>query len=426
MKLSTKIYGAFGVILALLTVLAVLSFVGLQSVQGLFTDYRSTARKSLLANELTEVFAEARLRVMQYRIADSDERAAQVHETIEHLMAAKEAQGNLFTSEEDRSQLASLTEQAASYLHSFDEMTALQARRNELVPVFHNIGRDVRANITSIRESAYGDGDVAAANAAGAAQESLMLGRFYAERFLLTNAQDAFERAIVEFQTAEARVSNMVAELQNFERRRIATSVLAGVNEAQAGLTEIADVIAARNDVRAGRLDVIGPNVLAGYAEIMQAAVDRQNAIGPQASKEIADITTMTVAIAVLCMVLGVVAAFFVGRLITRGINRTVGEMTQVAEGNLDIEISGTSGKDELGDMARALEVFHANALENRRLEAEQAAASERLEAEKRRAMAELADGFEASVDQVVGAVSSAADQLVSLSQSLSAAAGRA
>ncbi|MEO1200943.1 MAG: cache domain-containing protein, partial [Pseudomonadota bacterium] len=127
-----------------------------------------------------------------------------------------------------------------------------------------------------------------------------------------------------------------------------------------------------------------------------------------------------------LVILLGSAVGFFVSRRLTAPITRMTGAMRQLADGDVDIDVPARGRGDEIGEMAAAVDVFRQNAVDKISLEAEQAAASERLEAEKRRAMAELADGFEASVDQVVGAVSSAADQLVSLSQSLSAAAGRA
>jgi methyl-accepting chemotaxis protein len=101
--------------------------------------------------------------------------------------------------------------------------------------------------------------------------------------------------------------------------------------------------------------------------------------------------------------------------------------MRLLAAGDLEIEISETNRTDEVGDMARAVEIFRANArevderrtaaleAERRELEREQTLAREReserarLEAEGRKAMLALANGFEASVRHVVESVGASA-----------------
>ena len=426
LKLSTKIYGAFGLIIGLLSVLAVFSFIGLNGVQANFTEYRSEARQSLVTNEMTETFAEARMRVFQYRISPTEERIAEVHEAIEQLSTAVEENRQLFDDPADIASLDELAGEARQYLAAFDEMTALQAQREALVPGFLEMGAEIRVQITEIRERAGLSGDVDGSDLAGDAQESLLLGRIFAERFLLTNSEEAKQRALSEFGTAADRMEATSQALESAALRRIAAETVAEINTLDDLMVEIGDVINARNAVRADKLDALGPALLEEFKTMLAASVDAQNTVGPRATAEIERTKVMTIVIAAICVVLGALAAFFIGRMISRSINNTVNEMNEVADGNLDIEITGTEKKDELGDMARALKVFHANAIEKVRLEAEQAEVAERAEAEKRRAMNELADGFEASVNQVVTGVSSAADQMVALAKTLSDSAARA
>ena len=46
--------------------------------------------------------------------------------------------------------------------------------------------------------------------------------------------------------------------------------------------------------------------------------------------------------------------------------------MTKLAQGDLDIQIEGADRADEVGGLARSLQVFKENAVTARRLEAEQ------------------------------------------------------
>ena len=61
------------------------------------------------------------------------------------------------------------------------------------------------------------------------------------------------------------------------------------------------------------------------------------------------------------------IAWLFVGRLLVRRFEALSGSMRQMADGNLEAEI-GIGGRDEVADMAAALEVFRRHALEVQRL----------------------------------------------------------
>jgi methyl-accepting chemotaxis protein len=117
----------------------------------------------------------------------------------------------------------------------------------------------------------------------------------------------------------------------------------------------------------------------------------------------------------------------FCAWLIARGIVRPVRAMTAamgaLAAGNLGTAIPAVDRRDEIGAMAQAVAVFKASMIEADRLRGEQVEQQHRAEAERKAAMQQLADQFEASVKGVVQAVSSAATQLQSNAQSMSAIA---
>jgi methyl-accepting chemotaxis protein len=97
--------------------------------------------------------------------------------------------------------------------------------------------------------------------------------------------------------------------------------------------------------------------------------------------------------------------------------------MDETAKGNLDLAIPGKGQKDEIGDLAAALQVFQDAGKEKVRFEAMQRDAEIAAEKEKKAAMRQLADGFEAQVGGVVNAVSSAATQMQGSAGAMSATA---
>lgn len=91
-------------------------------------------------------------------------------------------------------------------------------------------------------------------------------------------------------------------------------------------------------------------------------------------------------------------AMFLARREIIGPLTRITTAMAQVASGDLRGEVPGVNRRDELGNLALALQQFRAQAEQNRALQAEQREAETRSAQEKRAAMLALADQFERSV----------------------------
>ncbi|MEQ8334230.1 methyl-accepting chemotaxis protein [Nisaea sp.] len=109
-----------------------------------------------------------------------------------------------------------------------------------------------------------------------------------------------------------------------------------------------------------------------------------------------------------LGVAIGIVLSFLIARSIVRPIGTITGSMNGLAGGDLDSDIPMTERKDEIAEMARAVQVFKDNALEMKRMEREQEESTRRTAEEKRRQMAELADNFESSVKSIAQRVSDA------------------
>lgn len=125
----------------------------------------------------------------------------------------------------------------------------------------------------------------------------------------------------------------------------------------------------------------------------------------------------------VVAVTIGLILAWVIGNGIAGPIEKMTGAMGRLAEGDLDSEIPGTGRKDEIGDMAIAVQIFKDNAIEVKRIQAEQAERDRRAGEEKRAEMIRLADSFEQAVSGVVDSVSSAAAEMQSSSESMSGTA---
>src|SRR3990172_5903444 len=99
------------------------------------------------------------------------------------------------------------------------------------------------------------------------------------------------------------------------------------------------------------------------------------------------------------------------------------GVMVRLAGGDKTVEIPAQGRRDEVGEMAAAVQVFKENMIKTDQMAAEQEEMKKRAEIEKKAAMNKMADDFEATVKGVVGAVSSAATELQTSAQAMSSTA---
>ena len=117
------------------------------------------------------------------------------------------------------------------------------------------------------------------------------------------------------------------------------------------------------------------------------------------------------------------------GWMIVSGVSTPIramtGAMTRLAQHDLTTEINGVGRKDEVGQMASAVEVFKTSMIEADRLKAEQEEA-QRVAAKRSALVDQLTKDFDTKVQGVVQGVASQASQMESSAQSMSAAAEEA
>ncbi|MGE5505178.1 MAG: methyl-accepting chemotaxis protein [Actinomycetota bacterium] len=94
-----------------------------------------------------------------------------------------------------------------------------------------------------------------------------------------------------------------------------------------------------------------------------------------------------------------------IGRGIHGAVAVLTGIMTRLAAGDRSVEVSGAERRDELGDMARAVQVFKDHAIENERLRSEHEEDQRRVARERAAALSAMADRFEATVKAKVAEV---------------------
>ena len=146
-----------------------------------------------------------------------------------------------------------------------------------------------------------------------------------------------------------------------------------------------------------------------------------------ETDERINETITMQEIVAGAAVLLGLLIAFLIARGIIRPLSGLTSGMKELASGNFGVVLPGLERKDEVGDMAQAVETFKVKAEEKARAEAEAKAMQDQIAAKQRKAdMIRLADTFESAVGEIVETVSSASTELEASATTLTSTAARA
>ena len=424
MRIGTRVHIGFGVVLTLLVGLGGVAVFGIMNLGKEFAEYSEMARDTQLVSELEADVTDLQLQVREYLGAGTKEELAQVRTAYGKLDKVV-AEAKVEIHKPERAKLVGeIAELMAEYIKGFDKVSELIDRRNALVnDALNPTGTTIRKTLTEINESAYKDGDYQSANYAGVVQEDMLTARLYVTRYLNTNDPADAERAAEEFKEVDAALVTLEKSLENPARRAMLAKVKGDLPRYKTTLAELVKLITERNAIRKDVLDKDGVLIIKKAEEIKASAVADMHRLEAEVKDEVRTDEIEAIVLALVALLFGTLAAWQIGRGITRPINGMTDVMKALAGGDLKIEVPARDRADEIGVMAQSVEVFKNNMIETERMKAEQEELKKRAEAEKTAAMHKLADEFEASVRTVVNMVASSATELQTAAGSLSTTA---
>ncbi len=250
---------------------------------------------------------------------------------------------------------------------------------------------------------------------------------------LIAGTSDASKQAALEGIQAsfDAYVTDFNTLVENVGR--LARSIAPGGNLSTA--TQRAQLDAAINSdpaitaLRNETLPAHVTNILTKSSDLVATLTATEEAVEAQMHDEILMIELELAGSNVIAILLGMMIAYFLAKGIANPVIGMTGAMRELSDGNLDVTVPAAGQKDEIGEMATALQVFKDNAIEQRRLEARQKELEEeqrlqeiRAEEARNEMLNQLADDFVTSVGTVVSEVAGAAKQMQESSITVSSA----
>jgi len=390
-KISTKVFTGFAIVLLLLLLISTISLLSLIGAAQNLMNYRALARQTNAEGRVQANMLMTRLHAKDFIINANEDNIEKIEERARRTISLIAEARELTTNTGYQLIIDSVDRELDDYVTEFGRVTKLQVRRDEIVHDSLNVvGPQIERNLTAIMKSAFDDGDAEAAYWAGITLRNLMLARLYANRFLIQNDDASYRRVLVEFIEMEKSIDELFARLENPERIERATEVRDEQRVYARSFEDVHSVITSRNDIIRNQLDKIGPKVADTIEQLKLAIRAEQDDLGPRAEEATGRAVVLTLVISVASILIAGLAAWVIGFGVSRPIRKMAIGMRELADGNLDADVSVSDRQDEVKEMADAVQVFRRSMVQVRELADQQRHAAE--EVRKARDAAEQAN----------------------------------
>lgn len=411
LRISSKLNLAFTVIVLGMLILAGISLVKLNFLEETFDKYQETVTSSSLTNDMLKSLLEARVNVYKFGLENSMDYADKVGQKIDDLQASKDYLREFLEGAENQELLDDILALSNGYNEAFSEFVILQKKRDEAVAKMDALGMDMRLKITEIREDTMRNQQTVAASYAGTVQEHLLLARLFASKYLINNQEADKTRAGQEIEKALMALRTLERSVQSSIHKELVQDVRAELSEYAAALVGASKAIEARNVRRTQGLDQIGPRLTSQIDLLVEIEGKMQDKLGPAAMNEIAFMQRSTLILSFVLLVIAIAAAYLLSRMFKRAISEVTQDTKELSTGNLEWQVRNTDRNDEVGEIAKALQVFKDNMLENRRMQAQKQEV-DALEKQRLQKRDELTQKFQSDVSAMLGQVEQATERM--------------
>jgi signal transduction histidine kinase len=236
------------------------------------------------------------------------------------------------------------------------------------------------AGLYSIIEGATGHRDALIWPALGKSREAFTAMLVAANAYYLSLATASAEEARRNTETIE-RTIPVMTDLADNDLQRIALQRLQERAVAlRAGLAKLSEQLASRADLLRNSIDASQADTIGAIDGLSVKMRQREQIAQATFARTLADISRKTLLIAVLFLAIIMVVGTVIALSIRLPLQQIMTSMHNITSGDYDLKVQGTTAKDEIGEMARAVEVFRENAIAKRAADDELRASKEKAE----------------------------------------------
>ena len=276
--------------------------------------------------------------------------------------------------------VAELERVTERFLSGFGELRSLQTTISKTYEEQVLTPAKDMAGLYSIIEGATGHRDALIWPSLGKSREAFTAMLVAANAYYLSLASASAEEARRNTETIE-RTIPVMTDLADNDLQRIALQRLKDRAAAlREGLARLSEQLASRTDLLRNSIDASQADTIGAIDGLSVKMRQREQNAQATFDRTLADISRKTLLIAVMFLAIIIIVGIVIALSIRLPLRQIMTSMQNITSGDYDSEVQGTAAQDEIGEMARAVEVFRENAIAKREADDELRASKEKAE----------------------------------------------
>jgi signal transduction histidine kinase len=266
------------------------------------------------------------------------------------------------------------------FLNGFGELRGVQATISKTYEEQVLTPAREMAGLYSIIEGATGHRDALIWPSLGRSREAFTAMLVAANAYYLSLATASAEEARRSTETIEKTIPVMSDLADNDLQRMALRRLNARTVALREGLAKLSEELASRTELLRNTIDASQADAIGAIDRLSVKMRQREQKAQETFDRTLADISRRVMSIAVIFLGIIVTVGVLIALSIRLPLHQIMAAMHAITTGDYDRRVQGTDATDEVGAMARAVEVFRENAIAKRKTEDELRNSKEKAE----------------------------------------------
>jgi methyl-accepting chemotaxis protein len=414
---SGRIYFSFGAMLSLMIANGVLGVLASGETKTMLARYAESSHKAERAAGLKTTM-NALVNELRFGMVDTSGQARQrasagandMRQHIAQLASDAKADSSASAAEAQfATDLGTLQQKFGEYLVTFNKVLTIGARRDKSAEALYRLAPEMFERTAELTAHAYETGNRNALNKTKKLEDTLLKAQIDIFRFMRQPQKQTAVAIDGYLRDALSLAKQLSAVTTDDKGREVSRNIEAAVNTFKKAFFEVSATTFVGQRLFGDVMEQQSKSILALCDALTQNQTEQSQASVTAAESASTRRQTTILAMNTAFLTIGILLAVLIARNVVGGVRGMTGAMTRLAQGEANTEIPGLGKHDEIGDMARALQVFKDNAHRMRELEANRVAEAAQAEAQRKQTLLGLANDFETKVKGIVDTVSTSA-----------------
>ncbi|MEM6394626.1 MAG: methyl-accepting chemotaxis protein, partial [Planctomycetota bacterium] len=355
LTIGRKLGLGFGLVLLLLVAVGAAGFLSNMNAGKSLAQVNQVTDDTALGADATAALLRSRTSVKNFLMTSDPAQIEAYREAGKQFQAAKAEAKAHFTDPHRLALVAQIEADFKKYDSAFNEVADVVLRSDELTKqtldvVGPKTTDAMKARFYTVSEA----GQSELAFRLTPPLLDILEGRLYFMKFVRTMDDADYQRATYEFEASAKKLQAVIDDFPGVPNTDSLDTLREQVIAYDAAVREVHSLLLQRDQIVANKIDVLGPKMVKTQHDIQDSLLETSHAVSEAAKESIVLAEILISVVSGVAIILGLVACFFITRMIVKPIRHYLVQVAKVGEGDLGARLTANQA-DEIGEMGRGV-----------------------------------------------------------------------